>query len=135
MSTFLAPSQTIADIGRQREAVAQKGIDEAVRRFAFEQEAPSNLLDQYMNRVGGNMFGSTTTTEGAESSGPGGLAGAAGAAGLASVLAPKGATLGKMLPSLFMSNVGPTQVGAGTAALAGINPYIAGAAILGGLLS
>jgi len=111
MSTFLAPSQTIADIGRQREAV--------------EQEAPSNLLDQYMNRVGGNMFGSTTTTEGAEPSGPGGLAGAAGAAGLASLVpAFEGASLATAAPSIF---------GTGTLATA-INPYVAGAAILGGLL-
>ena len=96
-----------------------------MRRFAFEQEAPSTLLDQYMNRVGGNMFGSTTTTEGAEPSGPGGLAGAAGAAGLASLVpAFEGASLATAAPSIF---------GTGTVASA-INPYIAGAAILGGLL-
>jgi hypothetical protein len=131
MSTFLAPSQTIASIGAQREAQTQKGIDEAIRRFAFEQEAPSNLLDQYFNRVGGNMFGSTTTTEGPQSSGPGGLAGAAGAAGLASLIpGVEGATL-----------AGLTGIGSGAtsgsfmAGLGAVNPYIAGAAILGGLLS
>ena len=130
MSTFLAPSQTIASIGAQREAQTQKGIDEAVRRFAFEQEAPSNLLDQYFNRVGGNMFGSTTTTEGAESSGPGGLAGAAGAAGLASLIpGVSGTTLAGLggAGSMFAS-------GGSLSALGAINPYVAGAAILGGLL-
>jgi len=130
MSSFLAPSQTIASIGAQREAQTQKGIDEAVRRFAFEQEAPSNLLDQYFNRVGGNMFGSTTTTEGAESSGPGGLAGAAGAAGLASLIpGVSGTTLAGLggAGSMFAS-------GGSLSALGAINPYVAGAAILGGLL-
>ena len=67
----------------------------------------------------------TTTTTGPGTSGPGGLAGAAGAAGLASLVpAFKGASLATAAPSIF---------GTGTLASA-INPYVAGAAILGGLL-
>ena len=129
MSTFLQPAATIADIGRQREAVSQKGIDEAIRRFTFGQEAPERQLQTYSNLVtGGGLLPGTTTTTGPGTSGPGGLAGATGAAGLASVLAPK-ATLAGLggAGSMFAS-------GGSLSALGAINPYVAGAAILGGLL-
>ena len=131
MSTFLQPAATIADIGRQREAVSQKGIDEAIRRFTFEQEAPERQLQTYSNLVtGAGLLPGTTTTTGPGTTGPGGLAGAAGAAGLASLIpGVKGATL-----------AGLTGIGSGAASgslmagIGAINPYVAGAAILGGLL-
>jgi len=120
MSTFLQPAATIADIGKQREAQTQKGIDEAMRRFAFEQEAPERRLQTYSNLVtaGGMMPGTTTTTGPGTKGNP--IAGALGGAGLASLVpAFKGAMIG----------------GAGSTGLMAINPYIAGAALLGGLLS
>ncbi len=103
MSTFLQPAATIADIGRQKEAVSQKGIDEAIRRFAFEQGAPGQALQQYGNIVAGTILPGTITTTGPGTQGDP-LAGAAGTAGIAAML---GAS----------------------------NPVIAGAAVLGGLLS
>ena len=138
MSTFLQPAATIADIGRQREAVSQKGIDEAIRRFTFGQEAPERQLQTYANLVtGAGLLPGTTTTTAPGTSGPGGLAGALGGAGLASVLAPK-ATFAGAMPSLFQTAIGtagPQIPGAlAGSGLGAINPYIAGAAILGGLL-
>ena len=126
MSTFLQPAQTIAGIGAQREAVSQKGIDEAMRRFAFGQEAPQRQLQTYANLItGGGTLPGTTTVTGAGAEGPGALAGALGGAGLASLVpAFEGASLATAAPSIF---------GTGTLASA-INPYYAGAAILGGLL-
>ena len=85
MSTFLQPAATIADIGRQREAVSQKGIDEAIRRFAFEQGAPGQALQQYGNIVAGTILPGTITTTGPGTQGDP-LAGAAGTAGIASLL-------------------------------------------------
>jgi hypothetical protein len=138
MDTFLSPARTIGAIGAQKEALEQKGINEAMQRFAFEQAAPERQLQTYSNLVtGGGLLPGTTTTTGPGTSGPGGLAGATGAAGLASVLAPK-ATFAGAMPSLFQTAIGtagPQIPGAlAGSGLGAINPYIAGAAILGGLL-
>ena len=136
MSSLMQPSASLSNIASAQTARAQQPITEAMQRFAFEQAAPGEALNQYANIAAGTILPGTQTTTGPGTSGPGALGGAVGAAGLASLIpGVSGATLGSTLPSLFMSAAGPTQVGAGTAALAGINPYIAGAALLGGLFS
>ena len=124
MSSLIQPSTTLSNIAAAQTARAQQPIDEAMRRFAFQQAAPGEALDRYANIAGGTILPGTQTTTGPGTSGPGGLAGAAGAAGLASLIAPT-SSLATVAPSIF---------GTGTLASA-INPYVAGAAILGGLFS
>jgi len=131
MSTFLQPAQTIAGIGAQREAVSQKGIDEAMRRFAFGQEAPQRQLQTYANLItGGGTLPGTTTVTGPGTQGAGAAAGALGGAGLGSLI-PFAPEAGTLFGAGGVGAAGPVQAGA----LAGINPYILGGAILGGLLS
>ena len=103
MQTFTQPAQTLARVGQAQDIRAQQPITEAMQRFAFEQAAPSQALQQYGNIVAGTILPGTITTTGPGTRGPGALAGAVGGAGIASAL----------------------QLS---------NPYIAGAAILGGLL-
>jgi len=114
MSTFTQPARTLAAVGQAEDVRAQQPITEAMQRFAFEQQAPSQALGQYGNIVAGSILPGTITTTGPGSSGPGALAGAAGGAGLA-----------------YLSGLG-TPITSGM--FAGINPVIAGGALLGGLL-
>ena len=114
MSTFTQPAQTLAAVGRAEDVRAQQPITEAMQRFAFEQQAPSQALGQYGNIVAGTILPGTVTTTGPGSSGPGALAGAVGGAGLGSLV--------------------PFTAAPGATGLAAINPYILGGAVLGGLL-
>ena len=114
MQTFTQPAQTLAAVGRAEDVRAQQPITEAMQRFAFEQQAPSQALGQYGNIVAGSILPGTITTTGPGSSGPGALAGAIGGAGLGSLV--------------------PFTAAPGAAGLAAINPYILGGALLGGLL-
>ena len=101
-----------------------------MRRFAFEQEAPERQLQTYSNLVtSGGLLPGTTTTTGPGTQGAGAAAGALGGAGLGSLIpfAPAAGTL--------FGGAGAAGSGVQAGALAGINPYILGGAILGGLLS
>ena len=113
MGTFAQPAQTLAQVGAAETARAQQPITEAMQRFAFEQEAPGKALTQYGNIVAGSILPPTTTTTGPGAQGPGMVAGALGGAGLGYALAP--------------------SVGAGSLIM-GMNPYVLGGALLGGLL-
>ena len=125
MRSFLTPAATIADIGKQKEAVSQAGIDEAMRRFAFEQAAPSQALSQYANIVGGSILpGSTTTTGGG--GGPSDLMKGVGGA-------LTGAALGA--PLTYSSSAGLGLAGSGTGFMSTLGPYGAAAGALIGLLS
>lgn len=86
MSTFTQPAQTLATVGRAEDVRAQQPITEAMQRFAFEQQAPSQALGQYGNIVAGSILPGTITTTGPQSSGPGALGGALGGGGLAYAL-------------------------------------------------
>ena len=86
MGTFTQPARTLAAVGQAEDVRAQQPITEAMQRFAFEQQAPSQALGQYGNIVAGSILPGTITTTGPQSSGPGTLAGAAGGAGLAYAL-------------------------------------------------
>lgn len=56
---YLDP-QALAGVGAQREAIAQKGVDEAVARHDYAQAAPADALARYMQGIQGN-YGSTTS--------------------------------------------------------------------------
>jgi hypothetical protein len=86
MGTFTQPARTLAAVGQAEDVRAQQPITEAMQRFAFEQQAPSQALGQYGNIVAGSILPGTITTQGPQSSGPGALGGAAGGAGLAYAL-------------------------------------------------
>tara|TARA_R110000796_G_scaffold148579_2_gene265451 strand:- start:1166 stop:2044 length:879 start_codon:yes stop_codon:yes gene_type:complete len=109
MGTFTQPARTLAAVGQAEDVRAQQPITEAMQRFAFEQQAPSQALGQYGNIVAGTILPGTVTTQGPGTQGPGFAAGALGGAGIGSLLAPAGVT-GMM------------------------NPYVLGGALLGGLL-
>ena len=115
MQSIMSPSATLANIAAAQTARAQQPIDEAMQRFAFEQAAPGQALSQYSNIAGGTIIPGTQMTTGAGAQGPGALAGALGGAGLGAALMPS-ATIG------------------GAGALAAMNPYVLGGALLGGLL-
>jgi hypothetical protein len=72
-----------------------------MQRFAFEQAAPTQALQQYGNIVAGNILPGTITTSG-QSSRPSFLQGAAGgAAAGASIGGAPGAVIGGLLGGLF----------------------------------
>ena len=108
MGTFGLPAQTLAQVGAAETARAQQPITEAMQRFAFEQQAPSQALQQYGNIVAGTILPGTVTSTAPGPQGPGFAAGALGGAGIGSLFAPAGAGL--------------------------MNPYVLGGALLGGLL-
>jgi hypothetical protein len=49
-------------VGGEVEAQSGQIIDDAARRFDYEQQAPGMMLDQYLGRISGNQ-GQTTTTQ------------------------------------------------------------------------
>jgi len=108
MGTFTQPARTLAAVGQAEDVRAQQPITEAMQRFAFEQQAPSQALGQYGNIVAGTILPGTVTTQGPGTQGPGVVGGALGGAGIGSLLAGPGAGM--------------------------MNPYVLGGALLGGLL-
>jgi len=115
MSTIMQPSSTLANIASAQTARAQQPITEAMRRFAFEQEAPSRALSQYANIAGGTILPGTQTTTGPGTSGPGVVAGALGGAGLGSLV--------------------PFTAAKDAVGLSAVSPWVLGGALLGGLFS
>lgn len=114
MRTFALPAATLGQVGAAETARAQQPITEAMQRFAFEQAAPSQALQQYGNIVAGTILPGTVTSTAPGPQGPGMVAGALGGAGLGSLV--------------------PFTAAPGATGLAAINPYILGGALLGGLL-
>tara|TARA_B100001093_G_scaffold492070_1_gene532775 strand:+ start:424 stop:1440 length:1017 start_codon:yes stop_codon:yes gene_type:complete len=103
MSSFSLPAQTLAQVGASETARAQQPITEAMQRFAFNQAAPGQALQQYGNIVAGSILPGTITTQGPGTQGPGALAGAASGAMLGNMIMPGiggaigGAVLGGLL--------------------------------------
>jgi hypothetical protein len=62
MGLQTAPGQTLGAVGEQQRAMEQAGIDEAMQRHAFEQNAPWDTLAAYQSLIQGNYGGSGTTT-------------------------------------------------------------------------
>jgi len=88
MSTFAQPGQTLARVGQAEDIRAQQPITEAMQRFAFEQAAPGQALQQYGNIVAGSILPGTITTTGPGTQGPGTAAGAAAGAMLGNMILP-----------------------------------------------
>lgn len=75
-------------IGQQRQAMEQKGIDEARQRFEFGEMLPYEKLRAFQQFVGGTMYGGTNTSRGFSGGGPAPwLQGVGAAASLASLFA------------------------------------------------
>ncbi|NBV06665.1 MAG: hypothetical protein EBS06_05455 [Proteobacteria bacterium] len=54
---------SLLDVGKQREAITQQGIDDSINRYNFAQNEPNQRLATYMGLINGNYGGTTTTTE------------------------------------------------------------------------
>lgn len=74
----------LGEVGAARESADQQGIDEAMNRFNFENQAPWQQLQQYMGMINGNYGGQNTSTATGprKSVGAGLLGGAVSGAGL-----------------------------------------------------
>ena len=129
MSSLMQPSASLSNIAAAQTARAQQPITEAMQRFAFEQAAPGEALNQYANIAAGTILPGTQTTTGPGAQSPGFAAGALGGAGLGSLVpfAPEAGSL--------FGGAGAVGSGIEAGALAGFNPYILGGALLGGLFS
>jgi hypothetical protein len=102
------PSQQLAQIGAQREAISAQPLQEQMARFAYQQRLPYEQLSGYLSSVYGSPLGSfgtpapqpqfTNSTVGA-------LGGALGG-GIG------GYALGSMLPSSFLGGYGGAAGGA-----------------------
>ena len=68
----LMPYQAMADVGAQRRAMTQEGINRAMQRDAYTQEAPQRALQNYLASVTGD-YGAVSTTK--QSPGIGGILG------------------------------------------------------------
>lgn len=55
------PSQTLAQVGAQREAIAAQPLQEQMARFAFQQRLPYEQLSGYLSSVYGSPLGSFGT--------------------------------------------------------------------------
>lgn len=53
----------LADVGQQRQLLAQQEIQDAQNRYNYSQDAPYNKLGQYLQFVGGNYGGTTTSQQ------------------------------------------------------------------------
>jgi hypothetical protein len=100
------PSQQLAQIGAQREAIAQQPLNEAMQRYSFGQQLPYQQLSGYLSSVYGNPTASYGTTTQNMSSNPtvGAIGGVLG-----------GGLLGNAVGSAF----GFPNLGAGIGALGG----------------
>lgn len=53
-SSFLAPAQTLAQVGAQREAIAGQPLQESIRRFEYAQQLPYQQLGGYLSSIYGS---------------------------------------------------------------------------------
>lgn len=57
-SSFLAPAQTLAQVGAQREAIAGQPLQESIRRFEYAQQLPYQQLGGYLSSIYGSPLAS-----------------------------------------------------------------------------
>ena len=102
------PSQTLAQVGAQREAIAAQPLQEQMQRFSFGQQLPYQQLSGYLSSVYGSPmagYGTQTNAQNASTNKTiGALGGALG-----------GGLLGSAVGGLF----GSSGLGAGLGALGG----------------
>jgi hypothetical protein len=102
------PSQTLGQIGAQREAIAAQPLQEQMSRFAYQQRLPYEQLSGYLSSVYGSplgQFGSPAAQPTYQNRTAGALGG-----GIAGGLG--GYALGSMLPSSFLGGYGGLAGGA-----------------------
>ncbi len=79
------PSQTLMDVGAQREAIAAQPLQEQMQRFSYSQQLPYQQLAGYLSSVYGSpmaQYGTTTQTQNAPTNRAIGVLGGAGLGGL-----------------------------------------------------
>lgn len=118
----LLPAQTLAQVGAQREAIANQPLQEQIQRFQFGQQLPYSQLQSYLSSVYGTPMASSVYPQQPMYQNPtlSRLAGAGlGYAG--------GQALGSILPSSFGFGAGspfsltsPTGFGLAGAAIGGL---------------
>jgi hypothetical protein len=109
LQTSLLPSQIYGQVGSQLQGQEQLGIDEAMQRYAYEQNAPWAALERYSNLLQGGLgFSNTTGTTTGPRSQSNPMAGALGggmmgysAAPMLGLTGPFGALGGAVLGGLF----------------------------------
>jgi len=100
------PSQQLAQVGAQREAIAAQPLQEAMQRYSFGQQLPYQQLSGYLSSVYGSPTASYGTTSQNMSTNP-----TVGAIG--------GALSGGLLGSSIGGAFGNSMLGAGIGALGG----------------
>ena len=100
------PSQQLAQVGAQREAIAMQPLSEAMQRYSFGQQLPYQQLAGYLSSVYGSPTASYGTTSQNMSTNP-----TVGAIG--------GALSGGLLGSAVGGAFGNSMLGAGLGALGG----------------
>jgi hypothetical protein len=61
-TSFLAPAQTLAQVGAQREAIAGQPLQESIRRFEYAQQLPYQQLGGYLSSIYGSPLASQKRT-------------------------------------------------------------------------
>lgn len=87
-------------VGGQVEDLSGRYMEDAARRFDFEQNRPANTLDSYLQRISGNI-GQTTSTPIYRNRGAGALGGAVTGAQMGSYFGPWGTAIGAVGGGLF----------------------------------
>lgn len=123
MQAMMMPSEMVANVGAYNRGEAELALQDQMARHEFNQNRPYSNLQNYMNIVQGNPWGSTSSSEmagGSRGFNPGGAIGGAG--------------LGYMGGTALAGGLG--GFGAGASMGAALGPIGAiGGALLGGLLS
>ena len=60
--------EAIGDVGAQRRAMTQEGINQAQQKYGYEAQAPQTALSQYMANISGDYGGTSKSTPSALSS-------------------------------------------------------------------
>lgn len=79
------PSQTLMDVGAQREAIAAQPLQEQMQRFSYSQQLPYQQLAGYLSSIYGSPmanYGTTTQTQNMPTNKTVGVLGGAGLGGL-----------------------------------------------------
>ena len=68
MSAPLGLYQSIGDVGAQRRAMTQEGINQDMMRYNYEAQRPATALQNYLSSISGAYGGTSTATPSAISS-------------------------------------------------------------------
>jgi len=82
MGAPLGMYKAMGDVGAARRGMSQSVIDRDMQRYNYEQMAPYNALNQYMNTISGNYGGTTTQTTPKDNSGMMQMLGSLGSAAI-----------------------------------------------------